>query len=86
MLIFLQIFIFITYYNDHAATSATVNQWHEEEVARRAWWDRSLLSGGLETGNSAPAGCWQAAQKMAAEGIFRPVSENRAVFIMFGVD
>lgn len=28
---------------------ATANRCHEEEVSRRAWWDRSLLSGGLET-------------------------------------
>lgn len=33
--------------------------------------------------NSAPAGCWLAAEKMAAEGIFRPVSENSPPFVMF---
>lgn len=36
----------------------------------------------VEDWNSAPAG-WLAAEKMAAEGIFRPVSENRASFVMF---
>lgn len=37
------------------------------------------------TGNSAPAG-WLAAEKMAAEGILRPVSENIPPFVMFNDD
>lgn len=36
----------------------------------------------VEDRNTAPAG-WLAAEKMAAEGIFRPVSENKASFVMF---
>lgn len=32
--------------------------------------------------HSAPAG-WLAAEKMAAEGILRPVSEKRTPFVMF---
>lgn len=32
-----------------AAVYATTHRCHEEEPSRRAWWDRSLLCGGLET-------------------------------------